>query len=153
MDQGPPAHVSDQWADLITDAATTADQYRRRGWEAVVLHPETVTPLTDTPYGLDVRIPSGEFNQLGDIVAHATFDSSDVYRTDQHTVRFFVIVVEAPTEEWTVIIPAYLRLDDTDALAAIARDEGRMYTHVHPVPQTGRVTFTHDDPAVFFSGV
>ena len=38
----------------------------------------------------------------------------------------------------------------TEVLVKRAHEEGPIYTHVRPLSDDSRVTFAHDDPALFF---
>jgi hypothetical protein len=49
-----------------------------------------------------------------------------------------------------VVVPAFLDLAESDSLEERATDAGVMYTHVRPLSDDSRVTFTHEDPALFF---
>ena len=148
----PPA-VADRWRELLDDAETTAEGYRADGYRTLVVHPGDVTPLSGTPFGLDVVAPPDEYGTLEALVDDAAFEASDVYRTEVDDVRLLIIVVEGATggdaTDAAVVVPAFLPVDAGDDLAARAREEGVMYTHVRPPAEDARVTFTHDDPELF----
>lgn len=145
-----PSTVYELWDDLLEDANATAEEYRSDGWQVQLLHPGDVTPLYTDPYGLDVVIPGDEFEELERIVQDAQFDVTHVYRTDGDDARLFVILVEATDSEISVVIPAYLASDHISDLRDRADDA--MYTHARPLSDDKRVTFTHEDPALFFEG-
>jgi hypothetical protein len=115
-----------------------------------------VSLLVGTPFGLDVLAPGEEFEALETLTETATFDTSHVYRTDDGAARLLVVVVEgtlpesADGDDVAVVVPAFLSLDRAGPLQQRAREEGVMYTHVRPLSDDARVTFTHDDPALFF---
>jgi len=144
----PPPAVEERWQELLDDAETTAAEYRADGAETLLIHPGDVTPVTGEPYGLDVLAPGDEFERLEALVERATFDTSHVYYADEGGTRFFLIVVEG--EGVVVIVPAFLAIGRTARLAEQATDEGAMYTHVRPLSDDERVTFTHEDPELFF---
>ena len=150
--QEPPPAVEERWGELLEDAETTAAEYDADGYETRLVHPGDVTPVTGEPYGLDVLAPGDEFEALEALVERATFDTSHVYYADEGGTRFFLIVVEgaADDEDVAVVVPAFLAIDRTAQLARQATDEGMMYTHVRPLSDDSRVTFTHDDPSLFF---
>jgi DNA-binding phage protein len=150
MDQGPPPAVEDRWEELLADADATAAEYRGRGWETLVVSTGDVTPLSGEPFGLDVLAPGDEFEALEGLVEAATFDTSHVYRAEAGGVRFFVVVVEAGDEEVAVVVPAFLAVERAGDLEERAREAGVMYTHVRPLSDDARVTFSHDDPDLFF---
>ena len=147
----PPPAVGERWQALLEDAETTAAEYAADGYETLVVHPGDVAPVTGEPYGLDVVAPGEEFESLEALVERATFDTSHVYRAEAGSTRFLVVVVEGTTDEGgvAVVVPAFLA-DEPPELAERATDEGVMYTHVRPPSDDSRVTFTHDDPSLFF---
>jgi hypothetical protein len=148
--EGPPSAVADRWQELLEDADAIAAEYREDGWETLVVHPGDVTPITGDPFGLDVLAPGDEFEALEALVETATFDTSHVYRAEEGGVRFFIIATEATAAETAVVVPAFLAAREESELAAKATDEGVMYTHVRPLSDETRVTFSHDDPGLFF---
>ena len=150
MDQGPPPVVEDRWEELLADADATAADYRERDWETLVVSPGDVTPLSDDPFGLDVLAPGDEFEALEALVESVTFDTSHVYRTEEAGVRFLIVAVEASDDEVAVVVPAFLDVGRAADLEERAREAGVMYTHVRPLSDDARVTFTHDDPGLFF---
>lgn len=148
--QGPPPAVTERWEELLADAEATASEYRQRGWETLLVTSGDVTPLAGSPFGLDVLAPGDEYETLQTLVEDATFDTSHVYRTEEGGVRFLIVVVEASDDEIAVIVPAFLDIACSDGLEARATDEGVMYTHVRPLSDDSRVTFTHESPELFF---
>ena len=148
--QGPPSDVADRWQELLVDADATAAEYRETGWEALVVRPGDVTPLDGDPFGLDVLAPTEEVETLEELVADVTFDTSHVLRAEEGGVRFCIVAVEAGEDEVAVVVPVFYDVDEAASLAERAREEGVTYTHVRPPSDDARVTFTHDDPSLFF---
>lgn len=148
--QGPPSAVADRWQELLADAEAAAADYRERGWETLVVTPGDVTPLDGDPFGLDVLAPGEEFEALEALVDDVTFDTSHVYRAEEGGVRFCIVTVEAGGDEVAVVVPAFFDVDEAATLEGRAREEGVTYTHVRPLADDARVTFTHDDPDLFF---
>ena len=152
MDAGDPSPaVEARWRELLEDAETVAARYAEGGHETLVVHPGDVAPVTGEPYGLDVVAPGEEFESLEALVERATFDTSHVYHAEEESTRFLVVVVEGTTDDGdvAVVVPAFLA-DGPTELARQATDEGVMYTHVRPPSDDSRVTFAHDNPALFF---
>ena len=148
--QGPPPAVADRWQELLADAEATAAEYREAGWETLVVKPGDVTPLDGDPFGLDVLAPGDEFEALEALVEDVTFDTSHVYRAEEGGVRFVIVAVEAGDDEVAVVVPAFLDLGEASDLEERALEEEVMYTHVRPLSDDARVTFTHSDPGLFF---
>lgn len=148
-DEYPPA-VADRWEALLEDSQATAAEYRDQSWDVLVIHPGDVTPLTDDPFGLDVLVPSSEFEALQDLVENLSFDRTTVYSAEEGDARLYIVVPEAHADEQAVVIPAFLSLAELPGLEQVARNEGVMYTHVRTPSADVRVTFRHDDPSLFF---
>ena len=142
--------VSGRWSELVAHAETVAEEYRDDGWDPLVVHTGDVTPLFDDPFGLDVLSPGSEFEGVKALSDDVRFDTSHVYRGEEGSVRFLLIVAEASEERRSVLVPAYLSLEDVPRLEKRAREEGAMYTHIRPLSDDARVTFTHEDPEPFF---
>lgn len=153
MNQSPPPIVSERWQELLDDAETTAAEYNEDGYRTLVIHAGDVTALSGDPFGLDVLAPGDEFEALDELVEVATFDTSHVYRYEDGGARFLLVVVEGTDgdgEDVAVVVPAYLDIADSEVLEERATEAGVMYTHVRPLSDDSRVTFTHEDPALFF---
>jgi len=151
-DSSPPVPpvVADRWEELLDDARATAAEYRDAGWEPLLVHTGDVTPLADDRFGLDVLAPDDEYDALEAFVDGVTFDTTRVFRATEKGVRFLLVVVEAGSVERAVLVPAYLAHADVTPLRERAAQEGVVHTHVRPLSGGTRVTFTHDDPSLFF---
>lgn len=147
---GPPSAVGERWQELLVDADGIAADYAAEGWETLVVPTGDVTPLSGDPFGLDVLAPGDVFEALEELVASASFDTSHVYHADEGRVRFLAVVVEASDDEVAVVVPAYVDLEAAEDLRERALAAGVTYTHVRPLSDDARVTFTHDDPSLFF---
>ena len=139
------------WEDVIADMEATTAKYREAGWEVLELHPGDVTVLEGERYGLDVLVPGDEFRELEEVAAETTFDSYEVYRAESEGMIFALVVLEDDEREGAVCCPTYYEHERSDGLERRAREEGAMYTHVRPLTDDRVVTFTHDDPELFFA--
>lgn len=148
--ESPPQVVTERWEELLEDADGIAGEYAEDGWESLLVHPGDVTPRTGDPYGLDVLAPGDEYEALEALVDDVSFDTSHVYRMEEGGVRFLIVAVEASDDEVAVVVPAYLAMTDEEELRSTATEAGVMYTHVRPLSDDARVTFTHEDPDLFF---
>lgn len=146
----PPQAATERWEELLGDADEIAREYADDGWETLVVHAGDVTPRTGDPYGLDVLAPGDEYEALEALVDDVTFDTSHVYRMEEGGVRFLIVAVEATDDEVAVVVPAYLETATDGELESTATEAGVMYTHVRPLSDDARVTFTHEDPDLFF---
>jgi hypothetical protein len=156
----PPADAplaDGRLAELLADVEAVAGDHRDAGRETVVVPPLDVGVLADVTFGLEVLTPPERFADLAGVVDAATLHTSHVYRTDADDARLLIVLQEgtlpatddAAAADLSMFVPAVLPLP-ADALAARAREAGVMYTHVRPPADDGRVTFTHEDPSLFF---
>ncbi len=165
MDDESPV-AGERLGEVLADVEGMADDHREAGRETVVVPPTDAGVLDGTPFGLEVVTPRDRFDALEAVVDVATLDTSHVYRTEADDVRLLIVLLEGtlpPTDAaaepdadtatgdaaLSVFVPAVLPLP-ADALAARAREAGAMYTHVRPPADDARVTFTHQDPELFF---
>ena len=144
------ARVMGVWEEVIADMEATAAEYREEGWEVLELHPGDVTVLDGERYGLDVLVPGDEFRELETLTGETGFDSYEVYRAANDGMVFALVVLESPEHERAVCCPTYYERNQIGELQRRASEEGVMYTHVRPLSDDRAVTFTHDDPTLFF---
>lgn len=149
------AQVASHWEDVIEDMEATAGEYRDRDWETLELHPGDVTPLEPNEhsdrYGLDVLVPGSEFEELQSLVeAGTTFDSYQVFRGRGSGFTLVLVVMEDTEGEQAVLFPAFFGSPQSDGMREAALERGAMHSHVRPLDKRATVTFTHDEPALFF---
>ena len=145
-----PEGVAARFETLIEEAETIGSEYRNDGWDVQVVHTGDVTALLEDPFGIDVLAPGSEYEQLEDLADGVSFDRSHVYRAEEDDSVFFVIVVESTEEEVAVVVPVFLNRRDLMQLEGAALDREELQTHVRPLSNDTRVTFTHDDLDPFF---
>lgn len=155
MERNPFAQLANHWDDMIADMEATAAEYREQGWDVLELHPGDVTALAPTEdrerFGLDVLVPGNEFDELQTLVeAGTSFDSYKVYRGEGSGLVLLLVVMEDSEREQTVVFPAYYNPAQSTDMQQAAHDAGTMYSHVRPLDERAIVTFTHDEPALFF---
>jgi len=159
MDEEASDALADRLGEVLADIQRMAVEHRDDGRETVVVPASDAGVLEGTPFGLEVVTPAERFEALEDIVDAATLDRSHVYRTEADDARLVVVLLEgrlpaaadgsdAP-DDLSVFVPGVVPLP-AESLAARARQAGVMYTHVRPPSDESRVTFTHDDPELFF---
>jgi len=143
-----PDAVADHWTELLADARATAAEYRDRGWDVLLVHTADATVVEE---GLDVLIPDNEYDELAALAEQADFDTSRVFTNTAGGVRFLLIVVEATETEQAVAVPAYFAVAEEPALREQGTTAGALTTKIRALGSESRVTFTHDDPMLFFS--
>ncbi|MFC7139236.1 hypothetical protein ACFQMA_05210 [Halosimplex aquaticum] len=145
---GAAAAVREHWDDLIGDMEATAAEFEAACWDVLELHPGDVTAVTGERWGFDVLVPDDEFEQLREWVDAGDFDEHDVYRVESGIV-FALVVLKDATDERAVCCPLYYDDAAVEGLGEIAAREGLLYTHVRNLAEE-YVTFTHEEPALFF---
>jgi hypothetical protein len=147
QDDPVPDAVADHWNELLADARATAAEYRDRGWDVLLIHTADAT-VVDAE--LDVLAPDNEYDDLTELADEGAFDSSRAFVADEGGIRFLLIVVEATDDEIAVAIPAYFPIADEPQLRDRGRETGTLSTRVRALGAESHVTFTHEDPAIFF---
>ena len=149
--EGLPESASEGWRQLVDEAEEQAEEYRDRGWTAMVVHPGDITPVdTDDQFGLNALAPDSEYDRVRSLVAGHTFDRSHVYRRTDGDLRFFLCAFEATEDEVAVLVPAYVAETDLEMLFPRARETGEMRVLVRPLEHEERATLTVADPDLFF---
>lgn len=143
-----PDAVADHWTELLDDARATAAEYRDRGWDVLLVHTADATVVEE---GLDVLAPDNEYDELAALAEQVAFDNSRVFSNTAGGVRFLLIVVEATDEKEAVAVPAYFAVAEEPELREQAKADGELHTQIRALGSESQVTFTHDDPALFFS--
>jgi hypothetical protein len=143
-----PDAVADHWTELLDDARATAAEYRDRGWDVLLVHTADATVVEE---GLDVLVPDNEYDELAALAEQAAFDNSRVFSNTAGGVRFLLIVVEATEEKQAVAVPAYFAVAEEPTLREQGKTAGVLRTQIRALGSESRVTFTHDDPTLFFS--
>jgi hypothetical protein len=149
---GPSSPLLERhWEALLDDAAATAEIYREEGWDVLELHPTDAAALTDAEApGIEVTVPTNEFERLDSWVEDGRFGAYEVYRAETGRV-FLLVVARDETRRRVVCVPAHYGFESVSALADRADATSRFLTHV--LGSGGeRVTLTHDDPGPFFPG-
>lgn len=149
-EDNPFERVVEPWEAVMEDMAATATGYREAGYSVLELHPGDVAVENDERYGLDVLVPGEEYDELERVTAAATFDSYEVYHAREAGMTFLLLVLTDPEAEQAVCCPAYYDDRDVEALERRSHAEGAMHTHVRPLDHETWVTFTHDEPDLFF---
>lgn len=147
MDEAEIAEYTDE---LVADAERTAEEYREEGWEAILVRPDDINILVHDAFGIEVTTTDEIFDEVESLAERLTFDATRVYRADEEAVRFLVVGIEATAESTVVLVPAFFATEVTDAVDETAREQDAAYTHVRPEAEDRRVTFSHDDPELFF---
>jgi hypothetical protein len=156
MNNHPLTGVLDVWEGVVEDMEATAAEYREDGWETLELHPGDVTALPsveerkDEQFGLDVLVPGDEYEAVSELVDGTEFDEYDVFRAQQGCVVFLVLVTKSTATKQAVLTPLYYAVEDAQLMLDRARDEDVLYTHVRPLSDDERVTFTQEDPELLF---
>jgi hypothetical protein len=143
-----PIEAGEYWDRMLEDVAASADEHRRAGYRTVVLDPEASGTVDREEPGLAVVVPPAEFAELDGVVSVREVDEYEVLRGE--TPRQIHVLVQFYTADGdaAVLLPAAV---DRDALTALREAVGdTFYLHVTPPEDDETVTFTLDDPSLFF---
>lgn len=139
------------WDMLVADMDEQAEAYEADGWETVTLHTADVTAL-DGSYGdrvgFSVLVPDNEFDDLEDVLAEETVESTDVYRTQVQGYLAFLLAVE--TDGRTAILcPGYYALSDdaVDGIFDRAAETGQLTVYLRRLDDA-TVELTIENPAL-----
>jgi hypothetical protein len=146
----PAVATEDHWKQLVMEMETSAGEHRNAGWETVVLHPEASGVLDDGEPGLAVVVPREEFDELDRAASSHEIDEYEVLRADFADEIHVLTILYTADAEVAIFLPAALDADRLDGLRAVV--DGTFYSHVTPPDDDATVSFTHDDPSLFFSG-
>jgi hypothetical protein len=161
MPDGPPTTgqrtvipgLTEYWKDLAAEVAAVAAEYRDEGWEVLETHPGDVAPLPPGEHdrwGLDVVVPGDELASVQELIDDAPVDELDVFRTVQGEVVLLLIAAKATAAERAILVPVYYRESDAAPVRAAARERGIVHVHLRPLTQEPIVTFSHEQPELFF---
>lgn len=157
MDEDLPKRaVRDRWEDVEADLEATATELEEEGWTTVTLHAGDVTSRTgigDRPPGLDVVVPTNEFEELeAELEAGAAFGETAVFREAAGGVMFLVCVLRDPERQVAALFPAYYprRGQAAGELAEHAHESGRLRVYVRPLQVERTVTFSIEKPELVF---
>ncbi len=148
-DEVVPDAVSENWEGVLEEARAQAEQYRTDDWDALVVHPGDVTAVSGEPFGVDVLAPGEEYELVQTVAEEHDFDQSQIYRQAGEII-FVLAIFEATADDVAVLVPLFLSQADLQRLRGRARERGAMPVHVRPLSDESRVTFTVDDPDLFF---
>lgn len=144
------------WTRVMEQMAETAGEYRTRGWEVIEVHPGDVTPMSpeedSSRWGLDVLVPDDELEQVRQAVEpdHAEFDEWEVFGTTAGGFVLLLLTIKDTSRDLVVFVPVYYRITDSVGIRTTARERGKIHTHLRPLTREPIITFTHDDPVLFF---
>jgi hypothetical protein len=144
----PEGATENHWKQLVLEMEESADKHRRAGWGTTVLHPTASGAVDEPEPGIGIVVSREEFEALDGVVSTSAVDEYEVLRADlPGEVQMLVILYTADTEE-AIFLPAAIAADRLDDLRETVGDE--LYTHVTPPEDDATVSFTHDDPDLFF---
>jgi hypothetical protein len=142
--------TENHWKQLVVEMEESAGKYRNAGWGTTVLHPTASGTVDEPEPGIGVVVPREEFEAVDEVVSTRAVEEYEVLRADlPGEVQILVILFTADAEQ-AVFLPAAIATESLTALRETAGDE--LHTHVTPPEDDATVSFTHDDPGLFFPG-
>jgi hypothetical protein len=146
----PDAATGNHWKQLVLEMEEMADRHRNAGWGTTVLYPTASGVVDDPEPGIGVVVPREAFDALDTAVSTRAVDEYEVLRADLPGEIQILTVLYTDDAGMAIFAPAAV---DADRLADLRpRVEGTLYTHVTPPEEDATISFTHDDPTLFFPG-
>lgn len=152
----PFDRVVESWEGVIADMEGIATEYREAEWDVLELHPGNVATLgveggDGDRFGLEALVPDPEFDRLESWIESGTeFGSYEVFRTTDSGIVFLLVVLTDEATERAVCVPAYYESSKLNHLRDRAESEGVFFTYVRRLRRDRVITFTQDDPELFF---
>lgn len=147
-DAASPIEASEYWDRMLEDVSASAEEHRRAGYRTVVLHPEASGTVDRGEPGIAAVVPQEEFEDLDGVVSVREVDGYEVLRGEVPGRVHVLVQFYTADGDAVVLLPTAV---DRDALTALAGAVGEtFYLHVTPPGDDETVTFTLDDPSLFF---
>ncbi|WP_254823261.1 DUF7529 family protein [Haloglomus halophilum] len=146
----PDGATENHWKQLVLEMEQSAEEHRKAGWRTAVLHPTASGVIDDEEPGVGVVVRREEFDGLDEIVSVHEIDEYEVLRADLPGEIQFLTILYSADAEVAIFVPAAVDEDRLEGLRAVV--DGTFYTHVTPPEDDATVSFTHDDPSLFFPG-
>jgi hypothetical protein len=146
----PDVATENHWKQLVLEMEESAEEHRKAGWRTAILHPTASGVIDGEEPGLGVVVPRTEFDGLDEIVSVREIDEYEVLRADLPGEIQTLTILYSADGEAAIFVPAAVDADRLDGLRAVVSDT--FYTHVTPPEDDATVSFTHDDPSLFFPG-
>jgi hypothetical protein len=144
----PEGATENHWKQLVLEMEESADKHQRAGWGTTVLHPTASGAVDDPEPGIGIVVPREEFETLDGVVSTRAVEEYEVLRADLPGETQFLVILFTADAEQAVFLPAAVATDSLDDLRGTVGDA--LYTHVTSPEDDATVSFTHDDPDLFF---
>lgn len=141
------------WGEFQREIESLADQHRDEGWEVLEVHPGDVHPIGPSDperWGLDVVVPDDELSAVEKFVSDSAPTQFELFRSDGNGIVFQLVVAKDLDDKRVILIPTYYRESDVMTLRSAAIDQGVIPIRLRPLTQTPVITFSYEDPALFF---
>jgi hypothetical protein len=146
----PDGATENHWKQLIVEMEQSAEEHRKAGWRTAVLHPTASGVLDEGEPGIGVVVRREEFDGLDEIVSIREIDEYEVLRADLPGEIQLLTILYSADGDAAIFVPSAVDADRLDGLRAAV--DGTFYTHVTPPEDDATITFSHDDPTLFFPG-
>lgn len=146
----PDGATENHWKQLVLEMEQSAEGHRKAGWSTTVLHPEASGVLQGEEPGIGVVVSREEFEALDEVVSTHDIEEYEVMRADLPGEIQTLTILYTADGEFAIFVPAALDADRLNGLRAVVSEA--FYTHVTPPEDDATISFTHDDPSLFFPG-
>jgi hypothetical protein len=134
----PPVDGTD-----VTDITTPQDDDENPSDE---MNTNSDERIDDTRVGLDVIVPTNEFERVAAATSGTTFDSYESFRAEVGSILFVVAAIKSSAHDIAVFVPLYYRADDAQLMAEHALSRGEIDIFLRPLSNDRQVVFTQSDP-------
>lgn len=146
-----PVRVKQYWSELVSDAESTIEEYKERGYDGTLLQPGPITFLnseqTDDAPGLSVLLPSSDFSTVKRTNEDGSFTSADVYAATTDDLVLLGIYLKSESETKIIGFPAYYdRSVGVEILENISQNHFCIYFRTL---ENNRITISCADPSQF----
>ncbi|PSP99202.1 hypothetical protein BRC89_05300 [Halobacteriales archaeon QS_4_70_19] len=146
----PDGATGTHWKQLVLEMEESASRHGKSGWDTLTLHPTASGVVDDPESGIGVVVDREEFEGLDALVSRRQVNEYEVLRADLPDEIQVLVILYTADAEAAVFLPAAVDADRLDDLRE--QVDEKLFTHVTPEDDDETVSFTHDDPSLFFPG-
>lgn len=149
-----PGDIAPQ-PDPLHQSMTAADEEEETLEDAEPLDGEpsedTAADPSEERLGFDILVPDDEFELLESTV-DGSFEATsyETYHADRGEASFVLIVERNEQEEQAIFVPIHYSPSNAQLLRERSGERGVIHLYLRPLSRRRVVTFSHDEPALFF---